>query len=450
MKKYEGIIIGFGKGGKTLAVEMAKKGFSVAIIEQSEEMYGGTCINIGCIPTKFLVNKSIKNQKSDLYEENNKKYKKYIEEKNNFIKILRNKNYEMLDIYENIDIYNGIGSFVNNKIIEIKTEAETIQIEGEKIFINTGAKNVIPPIKGIENNDYIYDSKSIMELTKLPKNLVIIGGGYIGLEFAQIYRKFGSNVTVLESSLLFMPREEREIADRIKEILENEGISIELGAKVEELKNQKVIYIKDGEVKEIEAEAILVAVGRKPNIDKLKLENMGIELGERKEVKVDERLHTSIPNIWAIGDVHGGLQFTYTSLDDYRIIKNELFENGKYTLNERKVVPYTVFLTPQFSRVGLTEKEAIEQGYKIKIAKMNTVTPKMKIMDSTNGILKVIIDENTNKILGASFLMEDSAEIINIISITMKCNKEYSFLRDNIFTHPTVSEILNDLFGLIK
>ena len=450
MKKYDAIIIGFGKGGKTLAADMAKRGFSIAIIEQSKEMYGGTCINIGCIPTKFLVNKGIKNSKSNLYEENDKKYKEYIKEKNNFIKALRNKNYEMLNMYENVDIYNGIGSFINNEIIEIKTETETIQIKGEKIFINTGAKNIIPVIKGIENNNYVYDSKSIMELEKLPKNLVIIGGGYIGLEFAQIYRNFGSKVTILEGASSFMPREEREIADEIKEILENEEISIKLGIKIEKLENNKIIYKEKEEVKEIKADAILIAVGRKPNIDKLKLENTDIELGEKKEIKVDEKLHTSVSNIWAIGDVHGGLQFTYTSLDDYRIIRSELFENGSYTLKDRKIVPYTVFLTPQFSKVGLTEKEAIEQGYKIKIAKMAPITPKMKIIDSTKGILKTVVDANTNKILGASLLMEDSAEIINTIAITMKCDKEYYFLKDNIFTHPTVSEILNDLFGLIK
>ena len=450
MKMYDAIIIGFGKGGKTLALDMAKRGFSVAVVERSKEMYGGTCINIGCIPTKFLIYKGIKNQKTSSYEENNKNYKKYLEEKNIFIKTLREKNFEMLNSYKNLDIYDGIGSFINNNVIEIKSENNTVSIEGKKIFINTGAKNITPTIKGLNNNRYVYDSTSIMQLSELPKNLVIIGGGYIGLEFAQMYRNFGSNVTILEGSQLLMPREEREIADNVKKILENEGISIKLGINIEEIKINKIIYRQDDKVKEIEADTILVAVGRRPDTDELKLENTDVKLGNKKEIIVDEKLHTSAPNIWAIGDVHGGLQFTYTSLDDYRIVRSELFENGSYTLNERKLVPYTVFLTPQFSRVGLTEKEAREQGYEIRVAKMIPVTPKMKIMESTDGVLKVIINAKTDRILGASLLMAESAEIINNIAITMKCDKEYYFMRDNIFTHPTVSEILNDLFSQVK
>lgn len=296
----------------------------------------------------------------------------------------------------------------------------------------------------------MYDSEAVMELKELPEKLIIIGGGYIGLEYANMYNNFGSEVVVLEGSPLFIAREDREIADEIKKVMERKGIKFVLGAKVTEVEENIVKYEKDGTIEEIAVDAILVAVGRKPNVKGLKLENAGVKLTERGAVAVDDYLHTSVEGIWAIGDVHGGLQFTYTSLDDYRIISNELFGNKKYSLKERGAVPYTVFIEPQFSRVGMTEEEAVQQGYKVKTAKMAAVNPRMKIYGDTDGLMKAIVDAETGKILGASLFFRQSGEVINSVSLAMMADKDYTFLRDGIFTHPTMSETLNDLFGLIK
>lgn len=452
MKNYDAVVIGFGKGGKTLAGEMANHGWKVAVIEKSDKMYGGTCINIGCIPTKYLIIEAGKNKYKNFnsIEDYAQVYRDTIEKKNELISLFRKKNYDNLNDRENIDIYTGEGSFVNEKVIEIKSKDETIQIKGERIFINTGAETVIPPIKGLKESKYIYDSEAIMQLKELPRKLVIIGGGYIGLEYADMYNNFGSEVIVLEGSPLFIPREDREIADEIQKVMERKGIKFILGAKVREILENKVSYEKEGKIESVDGDAILVAVGRKPNIKGLKLENAGVKTTERGAILVDDNLHTSADKIWAIGDVHGGLQFTYTSLDDYRIIRSELFGDTKYSLKERGPVPYTVFIDPQFSRVGMTEEEALQKGYKIKTSKMAAASPRMKISGETDGLLKTVIDAETEKILGASLFVAQSGEVINNIRLAMEADKSYTFLKDGIFTHPTVGEILNDLFGQLK
>ncbi|MBR8702193.1 putative pyridine nucleotide-disulfide oxidoreductase RclA [Fusobacterium sp. DD29] len=452
MKKYDAVIIGFGKGGKTLAGDMANRGFKVAVVEKSNKMYGGTCINVGCIPTKYLILEAAKNKYKNLtsFVQFKEEYRQIIDNKINLISALRKKNFDNLDTKENVDVINGEGSFVDANTIEVKTENETFRIQGDKIFINTGAETVYPPIKGLKESRYVYDSEAIMELKELPKHLVIVGGGYIGLEYAGMYKNFGSRVTVLEGSPLFMPREDREIADEVLNLMSKKGISINLGVKVVEIDQDKVIYEKDGKRETVEADAILIAVGRKPNTNNLKLENAGVKVNERGAVVVDDRLHTSQENIWALGDVHGGLQFTYTSLDDYRIVRSELFGKGDYTLKDRKVVPYTVFLEPQFSRVGMTEEEARKNGYEVKTAKMAAASPRLKIAGEAEGLLKVVVDAKTDKILGASLLIAQSGELINTIALAIKAGVDYKELRDGIYTHPTVSEIFNDLFAGVR
>lgn len=449
MERYDAIIIGFGKGGKTLASDMASRGLKVAVVEKSEKMYGGTCINVGCIPTKYLILEAAKNKYKNYtsFVQYKDEYRRIIENKISLISTFRKKNFDNLDSKENIEIFTGEGSFVDAHTVEVKSKDRTFNIVGDKIFINTGAQTFYPPIKGLKESSYIYDSEGIMELKELPRSLVIIGGGYIGLEYAGMYKNFGFEVTVLEGSPVFMPREDKEIAEEVKKVMQNKGIDIRLGVKVTEIDGNTVIFEKDGKKDSLSADAILVAVGRKPNTEHLKLENAGVKVDERGAIVVDERLHTTQTNIWVLGDVHGGPQFTYTSLDDYRIVKSELFGKGEYTLKDRHVIPYTVFLEPQFSRVGLTEEEAIKNGYEIKTSKMTPASPRMKISDETEGLLKVVVDAKTDKILGASLFIAQSGEVINTIALAMRTNQNYQVLRDGIYTHPTVTEILNDLFG---
>ena len=457
MKKYDAVIIGFGKGGKTLAGFLAGKGQNVALIEKSDKMYGGTCINVGCIPSKKLVNstKVLKNKGLDNVEAKEKFYAENIDNKNALIGALRGKNYEMLASKDTVTVYDGTGSFVSKNVVNIESNGENIQIEGEKIFINTGATTIIPNIKGVKESSYVYTSTSLMELKELPKKLTIIGAGYIGLEFASMYSEFGSEVTVIDMADRLMPREDEEIADRVKAILEAKGIKFLLKSKIEEIadRNGKG-YVKisgtTGE-NEVESDAILVAIGRKPNTEGLNLEAAGVKTDERGAVAVDETLKTTADNIWAMGDVKGGLQFTYISLDDFRIIRDNVYGNGNRTVNDRNVIPYSVFINPPLSRVGMTEKEAIEKGYEVKTGRLEAMAiPKGKIEGVTDGLLKTVVDAKTDKILGCTLLCNTSHEIINVVAAAIKAEQKYTFLRDMLFTHPTMSEALNDLFGSVK
>lgn len=458
MKKYDAIIIGFGKAGKTLAGFLAGKGQKVALIEKSDKMYGGTCINVGCIPSKSLVNSVERLENKDLstFTERKDYYEKSVDKKEALITALRGKNYEMLASKENIDIYNGKGSFVSNKIVNIEKNGENIQIEGEKIFINTGSETIIPNIKGLKESKNILTSKSLMELKELPRKLVIIGAGYIGLEFASTYAGFGSEVVIIDASDGILKREEKEAADRVKKILEAKGVTFYLNSKVEEIsdnENDSSIAISNGngEIIQFNGDKILVAIGRKANTQGLELEKAGVQVDERGNIIVNEKLETTAPNIWALGDVKGGLQFTYISLDDFRIIRDNVYGNGNRSLNDRNVVPYTTFLSTPLSRVGLSEKEAIEKGFDIKVGKIEAMAiPKGKIEGKSEGFLKVVVDAKTDKILGATLLCNTSHEMINIIALAMKGNLPYQIIRDMIFTHPTMSESLNDLFGAVK
>lgn len=458
MKKYDAIIIGFGKAGKTLAGFLAGKGQNVALIEESDKMYGGTCINVGCIPSKSLVNSVERLENKDLstFTERKDYYEKSVDKKEVLITALRGKNYEMLASKENIDIYNGKGSFVSNKIVNIEKNGENIQIEGEKIFINTGSETIIPNIKGLKESKNILTSKSLMELKELPRKLVIIGAGYIGLEFASTYAGFGSEVVIIDASDDILKREEKEAADRVKKILEAKGVTFYLNSKVEEIfddENDSSIAISNGngEIIQFNGDKILVAIGRKANTQGLELEKAGVQVDERGNIIVNEKLETTAPNIWALGDVKGGLQFTYISLDDFRIIRDNVYGNGNRSLNDRNVVPYTTFLSTPLSRVGLSEKQAIEKGFDIKVGKIEAMAiPKGKIEGKSEGFLKVVVDAKTDKILGATLLCNTSHEMINIIALAMKGNLPYQIIRDMIFTHPTMSESLNDLFGAVK
>ena len=457
MEKYDAVIIGFGKGGKTLAGFLAGKGQNVALIEKSDKMYGGTCINVGCIPSKKLVNstKVLKNKGLSSIEDKEKFYAESIENKNTLIGALRGKNYEMLASKENITVYDGTGSFVSKNVVNVENNGENVQIEGEKIFINTGAATIIPNIKGLKESNYVYTSTSIMELKELPKKLTIIGAGYIGLEFASMYSEFGSEVTVIDMGDRLMPREDEEIAERVKAILEAKGIKFLLKSKIEEIsdRNDKGCVKISGEngESEVESDAILVAIGRKPNTEGLNLEAAGVKTDERGAVAVDETLKTTADNIWAMGDVKGGLQFTYISLDDFRIIRDNVYGNGSRTINDRNVIPYSVFINPPLSRVGMTEKEAVEKGYEVKTGRLEAMAiPKGKIEGVTDGLLKTVVDAKTDKILGCTLLCNTSHEMINVVAAAIKAEQKYTFLKDMIFTHPTMSEALNDLFGSVK
>ena len=456
MNAFDVIIIGFGKGGKTLAAEFAKRGQKVAIIERSDKMYGGTCINIGCIPTKTLVHqaKMASALKDATFEERSEFYRNAVSVKESVTSALRNKNYHNLADNPNVTVYTGIRSFVSADVVAVRTATEEIRLTSKQIIINTGAETVIPPIEGVAGNPFVYTSTSIMELADLPRRLVIIGGGYIGLEFASMYASFGSQVTVLESYPELIAREDRDIAASVKETLEKKGIVFRMNAKVQSVnrvEDKAIVTFADSQTNEVfvlEADAVLLATGRRPNTKDLNLEVAGVEVDVRGAIIVDEYLKTTNPNIRAVGDVKGGLQFTYISLDDYRIVREDLFGDKERRTGDRNPVSYSVFIDPPLSRIGLNEEEARRQNRDIIVKKLPVMAiPRAKTLGETDGLLKAIIDKNTGKILGCVLFAPDSGEVINTVAVAMKTGQDYTFLRDFIFTHPSMSEALNDLFS---
>ena len=452
--KYDAVIIGFGKGGKTMAGALGAAGKKVALIEKSDRMYGGTCINVGCIPTKSLVYRAgLAAAKGGSFEEKAAAYKAAMEQKEDLTTRLRGKNYQKLDSNPNITVIDGTASFQSSHVVEVEKDGKTFQVEGEQIFINTGSSAFIPPIEGLKGNPYVYTSEGLLNLTELPSRLVIIGGGYIGVEFSSIYASFGSKVTILQDGDIFLPREDEEIAGAVRESLESRGIRVMTGVKVkalEQAEGKALVAVDNGkEVQKLEAEAVLVATGRRPNTAGLNLEAAGVEIGPRGGIVTDDSLTTTAPHIYAMGDVRGGLQFTYISLDDFRIVKSKVLGDGSYTLKERGAVPYSVFLIPPFSRVGLSEKEAVEKGYKVKVARLAaSAIPKAQVLEQPAGLLKAVIDEETGLILGAHLFCQESYEMINMIKLAMDAKVPYQVLGDTIYTHPTMSEAFNDLFAV--
>ena len=452
--KYDAVIIGFGKGGKTMAGALGAAGKKVALIEKSDRMYGGTCINVGCIPTKSLVYRAgLAAAKGGSFEEKAAAYKAAMEQKEDLTARLRGKNYQKLDSNPNITVIDGTASFQSPHVVEVEKDGRTFQVEGEQIFINTGSSAFIPPIEGLKGNPYVYTSEGLLNLTELPSRLVIIGGGYIGVEFSSIYASFGSKVTILQDGDIFLPREDEEIAGAVRESLESRGIRVMTGVKVKALEQaggKALVAVDNGkEVQKLEAEAVLVATGRRPNTAGLNLEAAGVEIGPRGGIVTDDSLTTTAPHIYAMGDVRGGLQFTYISLDDFRIVKSKVLGDGSYTLKERGAVPYSVFLIPPFSRVGLSETEAVEKGYKVKVARLAAAAiPKAQVLEQPAGLLKAVIDEETGLILGAHLFCQESYEMINMVKLAMDAKVPYQVLRDTIYTHPTMSEAFNDLFAV--
>ncbi|MDD3335612.1 MAG: FAD-dependent oxidoreductase [Eubacteriales bacterium] len=455
MKQYDAVIIGFGKGGKTLAGALAAKGQKVAVIEQSDRMYGGTCINVGCIPSKSLKTSAerSKNLGGD-FSAKAERYTQAVAERERLTTMLRGKNYAKLADHPNIEVLTGHGRFISPTEVEVAfADGRREVVTAPQLFINTGSRPRRPQIAGLEASAYVYESSGLMALAALPERLVIIGGGYIGMEFASMYRHFGSEVTVLQDGDVFLPREDEEIASAVLKHLTDMGIDVLFGAKTNRIADKDgyavlSVTCADGE-KELAADAILLATGRIPNTENLGLETAVVKLTPRGAVQTDEYLRTTNPAIFAMGDVVGGLQFTYISLDDFRIVQSALKGEGNRTTKNRGAIPYSIFLDPPFSRVGLSEREAKEQGFEIKIVRLPAAAvPKAQVTGDTAGMLKAVIDAKTSEILGAHLFCAESHEIINLIKVVMDAHLPYTTLRDMVFTHPTMTESLNDLFNL--
>jgi pyruvate/2-oxoglutarate dehydrogenase complex dihydrolipoamide dehydrogenase (E3) component len=449
-KKFDAIIIGFGKGGKTLAGKLASEGKSVALAEMDKNMYGGTCINVGCIPSKSLYTSAAAVSGKGTAVEQDATFKAAIEEKRRVTGFLRGKNYGKLAQNPHVTIYDGHARFTGSHQVEVTTEKETLSLEAPWIFINTGSTSFIPPIPGATETKGVYTSNGMMELDALPRHLVILGGGYIGLEFASMFANFGSKVDVLVDGTIFLPREDRDVAEAIKQRLEKQGVVFHMGAQTKSISEGPTLLVAmDGKEEEIKADVVLLATGRVPNTKGLGLENAGIETTPRGAVKVDELLRTTAPGVWAMGDVTGGLQHTYVSLDDFRIVSAQLHGKQEHTTLTRPNIPYSVFLSTPYARIGMNEDEAKKAGLEVKVSKIPTASiPKAQVLRATDGFLKAVIDAKSGKILGVMLLCPESYEMINIVKTAMDLGADYTVLRDQIYTHPTMSEALNDLFSI--
>ncbi|MDX3355405.1 FAD-dependent oxidoreductase [Streptomyces sp. ME01-24h] len=449
------LVIGFGKGGKTLAARMGAAGRRVALVEQSSQMYGGTCINIGCVPTKALIHHAHSRRPDDDPRE---ALRAAVAKTATLTEALRDRNFSMLDDIDSVTVITGRARFLDEKSVEVSAGADRLVVTAPTIVVNTGAEPVLPHIPGLRSSAYTHVSTDLIRKTELPARMVVLGAGYLGLEFAGMYRRFGSEVTVLEAGPRILPREDADVAEATVDLLQGEGVTFLTGAAVTRITDAAghatVHYRVAGEEHTIDAEAVLAATGRRPATAGLDLEAAGVRTTSTGAIAVDEYLRTSRPHIYALGDVNGGPQFTYISLDDSRVVADQLLGSATRTTTDRQAVPYTLFTTPPLSRVGLTAREARERGHAVRIAAKPVAQiaamPRAKIVGETRGLMKFVIDATTDRILGAALLSVDSQELVNTVALAMRHGVTASELRDTIYTHPSSTEAFNEVLAAVR
>ncbi|WP_013323362.1 mercuric reductase [Gloeothece verrucosa] len=455
---YDDIIIGGGKAGKTLAPALVAHGRKTALVEGSLNMIGGSCINIACIPTKTLVaSADIANSVRQGAAYGIKTapptvdFAAVIERKRAVVEGMRAMNLNNLEksLGENLII--GIARFVSSKVIEVTTVQGTSRLlTAERLFINTGTRPSIPPVPGLSDIGYL-TSESIMELDHLPEHLIVLGSGYIGLEFAQMFRRFGCRVTVIGQSEQILSHQDPDIAIAVQTLLEREGIEFLLKTKLTRVERSVNGIVLDLQVaqdpRRLSGSHLLVAVGRVPTTESLNLAAAGVATNTRGFILVNERLETNIRGIWALGDINGGPQYTHISLDNYRIVKANLIDGGNRHTGDRPV-PSCLFIDPELAHVGLTETEARQKGYSIRVAKIDvSAVPRARTLSRTEGLMKAIVNAETNHILGCSLLCHEAGEVISTVQMVMQAQMPYTVLRDGVLTHPTMTEGLNILFS---
>lgn len=445
MKKFDAIIIGTGQAGPSLAVSLAKDGLKTAIIEKGH--LGGTCVNTGCTPTKAYVASArrafIAGNSQDMgitVEGSVKVDLKIIKErKDKLINDSRSGLEKMFSKHDNLSLIRGKAAFINNNTIEVDGE----QYSAEKIYINVGGRPRVP--KGFEKANYL-TNRSILELEEIPEHLVIVGGGYAGLEFGQMFSRFGSKVTLLERGEQLLDREDDDIARAIEEILRGSKIEILLNSNCisasQEPGGIEVKYDCEEGMKTLTASHLLLAAGRVPNTDDLGVENTDLDLDDRGFIEVNDELQTSVPHIWALGDCNGHGAFTHTAYNDFQIVYSHIFEKRKRYLSDRFTC-YAAFIDPPVARVGMNAKEIKKQGIKAKVAERPlSKIARAKEMGETTGKLKIFIEADTNKILGATFLGTGADEYIHTIIDQMYAGATYEVIRDAVHIHPTISELI--------
>lgn len=459
VETYDAVVIGSGQGGGPLAGAFAESGRRTALIERAH--VGGSCVNEGCTPTKTMVASAriahLARRAGDYGVQTDDitvEMETVRERKRNIVREFRTGAEEGIARTAGLDLLWGSARFTGPKTLLIASDDGERQIEAKVIVIDVGTRPAMPPLPGLERVPAL-DSISIMELASVPDHLLVLGGGYIGLEFAQMFRRFGSEVTIVQRGERLLGREDGDVADAVAEILREEGITVLLEAEAKSVASgadttiRLVIQTPEGE-RQLSGSHLLVATGRAPNTGELGLEKAGVHTDERGFIPVNERLQTNIDDIFAIGDVTGGPAFTHISYDDFRILRTNLIEGGSAT-TEGRLVPYTLFIDPQLGRVGLTEAEARQQGREIRIARLPmTSAARAREVAETRGFLKAVIDAESDQILGFAALAIEGGELMSVVQMAMMGGLSASVLRDAVFAHPTLAESLNNLFTHVE
>ena len=454
--RYDAIVIGAGQAGGPLSTALAGAGRKTALIER--EHVGGTCINVGCTPTKTMVASGrvayLARRAADYGVMTGPvmvDMAKVRQRKREIVDSFRNGSQSRIEQTEGLDLLFGEASFSGPQAINVRmNDGSQRQLRADLIFINTGARPSAPKLAGIDGVPYL-NSTTIMEVDAVPEHLLVIGGGYIGLEFGQLFRRLGSRVTIVQRGARLLAREDDDLADEVAKILREDGIDVLLETEAPRVERDadgtlRLTVRNRGQARVIAGSHLLIATGRTPNSDSLNLSAAGVQTDKHGFIQADERLETNVPGIYALGDIKGGPAFTHISYDDFRIIRTNLIEGGHATTKDR-LVPYTVFTDPQLGRVGLGEQAARAQGRSIRVAKlpMTSVARALEI-DETRGFMKAIVDADTQQILGAAVLGVEGGEVMAALQMAMLGKLPYTVLRDGVFAHPTLAESLNNLF----
>ncbi|MGB7553131.1 MAG: mercuric reductase [Candidatus Korobacteraceae bacterium] len=454
-QQFDAIVIGTGQAGKPLCTALTEAGMRTAIIERKD--VGGTCINVGCTPTKTMVASArvayLARRGADYGVHTGDiriDMERVRQRKRDIVKNFRDAGQTRIEQAADVELIFGDASFTSAKslLIQLKAGGQRT-LTAEKIFINAGARPAVPAIDGLKDVPFL-DSTSIMELDAVPEHLLVLGGGYVGLEFGQMFRRFGSRVTIVQAGGQLLNREDQDVADEVAKILRQDGVEVLLNARANRVSQSdgsiRLDAQQQGRSITLAGSHLLVATGRVPNSDTLNLAAAGVQADNHGFIKVNDRLETGVDGIYALGDIKGGPAFTHISYDDFRIIRTNLIEKGSASTNGR-LVPYTVFIDPQLGRIGMTEAEARAQKRKIRIAKlpMTSVARALEV-DETRGFMKAIVDAETKQILGAAVLGLEGGEVMSAIEIAMMGKLPYTVLKDGVFAHPTLTESLNNLF----
>lgn len=454
---YDAVIIGAGQAGGPLATALGQAGWKTALVER--EHVGGTCINEGCTPTKTMIASArvayLARRGADYGVHMGPvtiDMKKVRQRKREIVNDFRSGKERRILSTKGVDLLMGEARFSSPTTVEVRLSNGLLQrLEAKTILINAGARPSTPSLKGLDGVESL-NSTTIMELDTVPEHLLIIGGGYVGLEFGQMFRRFGSQVTIVQRGSRLLTREDDDVADEVAKILREDGIQVLLNTnplRVEQSAPGNIHLTVSGPEGErtLRGSHLLIAAGRTSNSDSLNLPSAGVEVDSRGFLKVNERLETNVPGIYALGDVKGGPAFTHISYDDFRIIRTNLLEGGHATTKDR-FVPYTVYIDPQLGRVGLSESEAREQRRNIRVAKMpmKHVARALEV-DEARGFMKTVVDADTSQILGCAILGIEGGEIMSMLQIAMMGKIPYPVLREATFAHPALSESLNNLFG---